>query len=217
MDEDKNPHWDPNVTSANDKDLKKGDTYIGKSAEYTATNGYGVELNSDGTWNYQIRQPSNDLPYLQSVDAFKDAISANMPGLKLAEGIAVGTAAFASGEVAGGEAAGNFLVGHASRKSEFLSGLAEYVTNKASSFFEGATFTQKVIQQTSNAADIGHAFPKSVEGFSTQFGKWFNKVGNDGKMYEWLTMPGSYGGRTGTFEFIKDANGLINHRYLNVP
>jgi hypothetical protein len=29
-------------------------------------------------------------------------------------------------------------------------------------------------------------------------------------------MSGSYGGKSGTFEFIKDANGVINHRYFNV-
>jgi len=30
-------------------------------------------------------------------------------------------------------------------------------------------------------------------------------------------MNGSYGGKTGTFEYIKDANGIINHRFFNVP
>jgi hypothetical protein len=29
-------------------------------------------------------------------------------------------------------------------------------------------------------------------------------------------MQGSFGGKSGTFEFIKDANGVINHRYFNV-
>ncbi|MGX5687417.1 DUF6443 domain-containing protein [Arcticibacter tournemirensis] len=130
MDENMKPHWYANVTIANDRDLKKGDTYLGESAEYTATNGRDVQLNSDGTWNYKITQPSNDVPYSQSVDAFTDAIRENMLGLKMAEGIALGTAAFASGEVAGGEAAGNFLIAQAGRKSEFLSRLAEYIAAK---------------------------------------------------------------------------------------
>jgi len=32
------------------------------------------------------------------------------------------------------------------------------------------------------------------------------KIGADGKVYQWLEMYGSYGGKTGTFELIKDPN-----------
>ncbi|MEM7110016.1 MAG: hypothetical protein AAF519_17445 [Bacteroidota bacterium] len=68
----------------------------------------------------------------------------------------------------------------------------------------------------SKADDLFHGFPKSVDSYATKFGKWSTKVGRDGKTYQWLEMPGSYGGKTGTFEFIKDANGVINHRFFNV-
>ncbi|PRY48545.1 hypothetical protein B0I27_1144 [Arcticibacter pallidicorallinus] len=61
IDENNKPHWDPNVTSANDKDLKPGNTYVGKEAEYLAKNGNTVQLNSDGTWNYKIIQPTNEI------------------------------------------------------------------------------------------------------------------------------------------------------------
>lgn len=39
-------------------------------------------------------------------------------------------------------------------------------------------------------------------------------VGNDFKFYHWLTIEGSYGGRNGTIEYIKDSKGFINHRFL---
>jgi len=68
----------------------------------------------------------------------------------------------------------------------------------------------------SNAEDIAHAFPQSVDGFATEYGQWSTKIGADGRAYQWLEMGGSCGGKIGTFEFIKDANGVINHRYFNI-
>ncbi len=67
------------------------------------------------------------------------------------------------------------------------------------------------------ADDLFHGFPKSVDGFATKYGQWSTKLGADGKPYQWLKMSGSYGGKTGVFEYTKDANGLINHRFFNVP
>jgi RHS repeat-associated protein len=86
----------------------------------------------------------------------------------------------------------------------------------AKTFFEGATYSPKVLNQMSKADDMFHAFPKSVDGFATKFGKWTTQVGSDGKTYQWLKMPGSYGGKTGVFEYTKDANGIINHRFFRV-
>lgn len=69
----------------------------------------------------------------------------------------------------------------------------------------------------SNTNDIYHAFPKSVDGLASKFGKWSTKLGADGKPYQWLKIRGSYGGKTGIFEYTKGANGIINHRFFNVP
>ena len=41
-------------------------------------------------------------------------------------------------------------------------------------------------------------------------------VGGDGKSYIWLETKGNYCGKTGIFEYIKDMNRLINHRYFNI-
>jgi hypothetical protein len=85
------------------------------------------------------------------------------------------------------------------------------------SFFQSAKYSQKVLKQMSKADDLYHGFPKSVDGFAAKFGEWSTKVGADGKTYQWLEMHGSYGGKTGTFEFIKDAYDIINHRYFKIP
>ena len=76
-----------------------------------------------------------------------------------------------------------------------------------------AKYSKKVL----NATDAFHNFPKSVDGFAAKFGQYSTKIGSSGNSYQWLEMSGSYGGKTGTFEYIKDANGLINHRFFNVP
>lgn len=55
----------------------------------------------------------------------------------------------------------------------------------------------------------------SVDGYSAEFGETSIKTGGDGKIYQSLEMHGSYGGNTGVFEYIKDSNGEINHRFLN--
>ena len=66
------------------------------------------------------------------------------------------------------------------------------------------------------ADDFVYSFPISVDGFATKFGQWSTKIGANGRAYQWLAMGGSYGGKTGTFEFIKVASGVINHRFLNI-
>ena len=84
-------------------------------------------------------------------------------------------------------------------------------------FFEGARYSPKVLSQMGESGDLFHSFSKSVDGYAAKFGQYTTKVGGDGKVYQWLKMAGSYGGKSGTFEYVKDAKGLINHRFFNVP
>jgi|GEM_PF-6692655 len=111
-----------------------------------------------------------------------------------------------------------FFVAHTNAaKSDFF-GEREVVAAKGgTTFFEGAKYSDKVLRQMNRADDLFHGFPKSVDGYATKFGQWSTKLGADGKPYQWLKMPGSYGGKTGVFEYTKDANGLINHRFFNIP
>ena len=108
------------------------------------------------------------------------------------------------------------LLGRLSATSRVI-GQVENAAKTGTSFFEGAKYSDKVLRQMSKADDIFHAFPRSVDGYATKFGQWSTKLGADGKPYQWLKMPGSYGGYTGVFEYTKNANGLINHRFFNVP
>lgn len=82
---------------------------------------------------------------------------------------------------------------------------------KASNFFEGTSYSNKVLEQMENAPGEYHAFPDKVENFSGD-GIVENIKGGDGNLYTKLIIPGSYNGKDGYFEFIKDSNGLINHR-----
>ncbi len=83
----------------------------------------------------------------------------------------------------------------------------------AKSFFEGTQYSPKVLAQASSG-DY-HAFPQSVGAFSGE-GTVKSIVGGDGVTRSQLTIPGEYNGKTGVFEYIRDAAGAINHR-LFVP
>jgi filamentous hemagglutinin len=61
------------------------------------------------------------------------------------------------------------------------------------------------------ALDKFHAFPESVTGFQNA-GQVTKITGGDGVVREMLIIPGEYGGKKGVFEFIKESDGLINHR-----
>ena len=86
---------------------------------------------------------------------------------------------------------------------------------EAEEFFNGAKYSSKVLGQMGRADDLFHAFPSSVDRFAAKFGNWSTKIGGDGKVYQWLKVEGSFGGKTGVFEYTKDANGIINHRFFN--
>ena len=86
---------------------------------------------------------------------------------------------------------------------------------KASQFFAGTSYSDKVQNQMSKGAGEFHSFPDDVKNFSGD-GILETIKGKDGKSYTKLTIPGSYNGKNGYFEFIKDSKGIINHRLFNV-
>ena len=85
----------------------------------------------------------------------------------------------------------------------------------AKSFFEGTRYTPKVLKQMEGGAGEFHSFPRSVEAFENA-GSVRTITGGDKVVREVLEIPGSYGGRDGVFQFIKNPDGTINHR-LFVP
>jgi RHS repeat-associated protein len=87
---------------------------------------------------------------------------------------------------------------------------------KAPSFFEGASYTPKVLQQMQGGVGEFHSFPESVTAFESA-GTVRTVTGGDNVVRQVLEIPGSYGsGEKGVFQFIKDSDGTINHR-LFVP
>ena len=84
----------------------------------------------------------------------------------------------------------------------------------AENFFEGAYWSPKVRRQLGLPKGDYHTFPSAVEGFAGE-GRLTTTMGGDGKIYWKLEIPGSYGGKDGMFEFIRDSTGKINHRFFN--
>ena len=82
------------------------------------------------------------------------------------------------------------------------------------SFFQNAFYSPKVEQQMNNLEDVFHSFPKDIENLASEFGQWTTQIGGDGAIYEWLKLRAIFKGQKGTFEFTKDSNGEINHRFF---
>jgi hypothetical protein len=61
--------------------------------------------------------------------------------------------------------------------------------------------------------DDFHGFPEEVTNHADR-GTVKSITGGDGIQREMLEIPGEYKGRAGTFEFIKNPDGSINHRYF---
>lgn len=84
------PVWRDDVTSADDPDIPFGYEYFGKDRYLHG--GRIVKLGHN-SWDWEWpTEGLNDVPYLQTVDAFQNAIRANMPALTLAAGISETTA-----------------------------------------------------------------------------------------------------------------------------
>lgn len=56
-----------------------------------------------------------------------------------------------------------------------------------------------------------HAFPELVKNYANA-GQTIPLKGGDGVMRTMLRIPGTYHGRAGFFEFIKESDGTITHR-----
>jgi RHS repeat-associated protein len=87
------------------------------------------------------------------------------------------------------------------------------VDDGTKSFFDNTQYTDKVLNQM-KSGDF-HSFPKSVEAFELN-GTVSPLKGGDGIYRQILKIPGEYGSRSGVFEFIKEPDGMINHRLFNI-
>lgn len=96
-----------------------------------------------------------------------------------------------------------------------LVGAARAAATAENGFFQGTRYSQKVLEQMRRGPGEFHSFPESVTAFESA-GTVRSITGGDGVVRQMLEIPGSYGGRDGMFQFIKEADGTINHR-LFVP
>ncbi len=83
-------------------------------------------------------------------------------------------------------------------------------TSTVGDFFAGTKYTDKVRAQMQ--FDDNHSFPEIVKNFQGS-GTISKITGGDGITRDILRIPGSYKGRDGVFEFIKEAVGSFNHRF----
>ena len=79
------------------------------------------------------------------------------------------------------------------------------------SFFDGATYTPKVLNQMANTADLHHSFPQMIDTMESA-GSVRTVVGGDGIPREVLEIPGSINGKSGVYQYMKNPDGTINHR-----
>ena len=61
-----------------------------------------------------------------------------------------------------------------------------------------------------------HSFSDLVTNYA-ELGKVTSIRGGDGIVRQRLEIPGGYKGQEGAFQFIKEADGLITHRFFKSP
>ncbi|MDU9007016.1 RHS repeat-associated core domain-containing protein [Sedimentitalea todarodis] len=147
-----------------------------------------------------IRPVANAADYLSTETVIGDPGAwASIQGAGPPGALAGGVGRIAAG---GLKAVGSY--GHGSRT-------ASTAGQKTGDFFAGTKYTDKVVKQM--AKGDHHSFPESVGAFQSS-GKVTSLKGGDGVVRELLEIPGGYRGNRGNFEFVKEPNGLINHRFF---
>jgi RHS repeat-associated protein len=192
-----------------------------KSGEYSQIDIWRME---DGSWDPMIDEPLMKLywEYMQygaqgkgesqpdrDDSGFSVKRKIDWEGLVIqAEDFFI-VAAFADAQLPVGD-----IIGAVAYGSAALGRLLFGASKMTRTFFQGTQYSSKVIRQMSSTTDLLHNFPKSVDGFAAKFGKSFTQFGADGELYHWLRIEGYWSGKSGYFEYIKDSNGIINHRYF---
>ena len=89
---------------------------------------------------------------------------------------------------------------------------------QGTSFFEGTRYSPEVIRKMNQGVGEFHSFPESVRSFES-LGTVRSLKGGDGVVRQILEIRGSYPNpsgiwRDGVFEFIRESDGLITHRFF---
>ena len=115
----------------------------------------------------------------------------------------------------------NIKVSKKARESSNFKKYSEDIRNKyfeninSQNFFENTKYTSKVNAQIQK--DNYHGFPATIDELAKKYGKTTVFTGSkDGVPRLKLELEGNYNGRKGTFEYLRNHDGTINHR-LFVP
>lgn len=123
------------------------------------------------------------------------------------DGVNTGSGSYTAGQVAGTVLQAVLMDGMGAGGAA----ASEEVAVAKESFFEGAHYSPEVLRKMEQGVGEFHSFPESVVAFEDA-GVAFSRVGGDGNVVQVLEIPGSYSGRDGVFQFIKEASGKIVHR-----
>jgi RHS repeat-associated protein len=206
-DRDGHVHWNANVHSQSD--LKDGETYLGRTTTMIAE-GEDMMMYGDQYGHKHSSIPLREITVTETLTDFERTMqnpivqsihqsASSFWEYPVTEAVVDVTLTVVTGGIMSG-------IGKSALKS--------YSKYKARTFFKNAKYTEKVLKDMAKDKNL-HGFPSSVDTYASAFGKYSVKKGGDHKKYHWLTMRGGYNGYTGTFEYIKDGRGLINHRFLN--
>jgi hypothetical protein len=88
----------------------------------------------------------------------------------------------------------------------------EAAAEETSNPLEGTTYTPKVLNQMDN--DLNHGFPALVDQ-EAGYGQVTPLTGGDGTQRTLVTLPGSLNGEDGTYQWIIEPNGDVNHRFFD--
>ena len=87
------------------------------------------------------------------------------------------------------------------------------ISNSIDTTTEGIKYTDKVIKQMSNTADLNHSFPILIDKYINLNDATYIVGGDNVKRYL-VEIPGSINGRSGVFEYIIGFDGWCNHRFF---
>jgi len=90
---------------------------------------------------------------------------------------------------------------------------ANRVENVIDTSTNSIRYTDKVLKQMNNAADLNHAFPSVIDTF-VDINSGRPLKGGDGIMRILIELPGSVNNTPGIFEYIIEPNGMCNHRFF---
>ncbi|MCJ9753645.1 hypothetical protein MOV61_23270 [Neorhizobium sp. BETTINA12A] len=117
----------------------------------------------------------------------------------------------AMGQSLGANVLGDVLIGAGRGLPAKMEAPSVRAPTAPGTFFNGTQYTTKVNNQMQ--LDVYHGFPSLIEK-NASAGTVRSITGRDGTTRDMLEVRGAINGKPGTYEFIKEPDGMINHRFF---